>query len=98
MTEIDPAPILVGDERGVGQVVLVLLISADGKGVEVLGEASSVSALFTDAAVSAFRKASFSPGTKKGAPVATRLRIEVDFGYRRSPSDGAGQSLGDEKR
>lgn len=74
------------DRRRVsGTVRLQLKLEADGRVVDVDVVSSTPSGVFDDAAVKAFRAASFAPAFKNGRPVRALVLIEVAFDWEGRP-------------
>ncbi len=76
-----PEPKFPKNERKAGHqgtVVLVLIVGPDGlpRDIEV---SRALSPEFDQAAIDAVQKWKFSPATKGGIPVATRVTVEVSF-------------------
>jgi periplasmic protein TonB len=63
-----------------GRVVLELYISREGVVDTIRVVRSEPAGRFDDAALKAFSKARFTPGTRKGEAVPSLMRIEVTFG------------------
>jgi hypothetical protein len=79
-------PIDVGNlstpaEDGAGHVILVLLISADGRVDGAAVESSDLPDSFVEATLQAFRDARFIPARQAGQAVPMRYRIEASYGY-----------------
>jgi protein TonB len=72
-----PRNILSGTK---GRVVLDLFVSAKGTLDRIHVVKAEPPGRFEQAARQAFAGARYSPGLRKGKPVASRLRIEVSFG------------------
>ena len=72
-----PRDILSGTK---GRVVLDLFVSATGTLDRIHVVKAEPPGRFEQAARQAFAGARYSPGLRKGQPVASRLRIEVNFG------------------
>lgn len=62
-----------------GVVVLVIDIDAQGKPVDIVVERSEPAGVFDQAAVDAAWKWKFTPELEDGKPVASRVRVPVDF-------------------
>lgn len=62
-----------------GTVVLRLLINSSGEVDEVTVVDASPMGLFEASAVAAFRTAKFAPGRYRGVPVASQMKIAVDY-------------------
>lgn len=62
-----------------GVVVLVIDIDAQGKPVDIVVERSEPAGVFDQAAVDAAWKWQFTPELEGGKPVASRVRVPVDF-------------------
>lgn len=80
MTQVLPVypPELVAGIRGV--VVLELYIAQDGKLDRIRVARAEPPGRFEESALTAFSKARFSPGMKKGRRVPSLVRIEVTYG------------------
>ena len=68
-------------QRLSGTVRLQLKLEADGRVVDVDVVSSTPPGVFDDAAVKAFRDASFAPALKNGRPVRALVLIEVEFDW-----------------
>ena len=66
-------------QRVSGTVRLQLKLEADGRVVDVEVVSSTPPGVFDDAAVKAFRAASFAPALKNGRPVRALMLVEVEF-------------------
>lgn len=64
--------------RHQGTVVLWVVVGPDGSPRDI-GVARVLSPDFDEAAIDAVKKWKFSPGTKDGEPVATKINVEVTF-------------------
>jgi protein TonB len=71
-----PAAVRAGVE---GTVVLVISIDANGNVLNVEVEKSSRNRDLDRAAIAAAKKWRFSPQIENGKPVASRVRVPVDF-------------------
>lgn len=72
-------------QRVSGKVRLQLKLEADGRVVDVDVVSSTPPGAFDDAAVKAFRAASFAPALKNGRPVRALVLIEVVFDWEGRP-------------
>lgn len=62
-----------------GKVVMIVDIDATGQVRDVTVESSEPAGVFDDAAVEAVYKWEFNPATEDGRPVASRIRVPVQF-------------------
>lgn len=70
-----------------GKIVLTLRINEFGAVVDVTVEKSELPEAFSRSAAAAFKAMRFTPGERNGQPVATIMRIEVDYDDNRLKSD-----------
>ena len=68
-----------------GKIILKLWINESGRVADVEVEASELPAVFSRAAVAAFRNARFTPGERNGSRVGTVMQIEVSYDDGRLP-------------
>ncbi|MBA2237376.1 MAG: energy transducer TonB [Lysobacter sp.] len=73
-------------DRISGKVVLVVDVDAKGKPVHVQVERSEPPGVFDQASTEAAMKWRFEPAVENGRPVASRLRVPVEF---KAPSAGS---------
>lgn len=76
---IVPFPESASLGRPKGTVTLALYISATGIVERVEAEKSELPQAFVEAATNSFLYARMQPGIKNGQPVASKMRIEVEF-------------------
>lgn len=67
------------EQKVTGKVVLVIDVDAAGNPVEVVVESSEPAGVFDQAAVDAASKWKFDPKIEDGKPVASRVRVPVEF-------------------
>ena len=68
-----------------GKIILKLWINEFGSVADVEVETSELPAVFSRAAVAAFKNARFTPGERNGSPVGTVMQIEVSYDDGRLP-------------
>ncbi|MGQ4661515.1 TonB family protein [Lysobacter sp. F6437] len=74
------------EQKLTGKVVLVIDVDAAGNPVEVVVESSEPAGVFDQAAVDAAWQWKFNPEFENGKPIASRVRVPVDFDI--PPGDG----------
>lgn len=67
------------DERGVFKVVLTIFVNERGTVDRITVDDPALPALFTNAAMDAFSRVTFSPGLVADRAVKSRVRIEIIF-------------------
>ena len=67
------------DQKVSGKVVLVIDVDASGNPVDVVVESSEPAGVFDQAAIDAASKWKFNPEIEGGKPVASRVRVPVEF-------------------
>lgn len=72
-------PATAVEQRIEGRVVLVVDIDDAGQVTDVVVESAEPAGVFDDAAAQAARKWMFNPAIEEGRPVASRIRVPVDF-------------------
>jgi protein TonB len=80
--QIEPEFPLTVDPGTSGNVVVRLFIDQEGRVVDVIAERAEPMGIFEDAAISAFRAATFVPGVRGGKPVKSQLALSVVFESR----------------
>lgn len=77
--QVEPEFPIVIDPGVTGTVVARLFINMEGAVEKIVIESSRPSGLFDQAVLDAFAKASYTPGKRKGIPVRSQIRVEIDF-------------------
>jgi TonB family protein len=78
-SQVEPEFPLVVDPGVVGVVIARLFIDDEGRVERVVVEKATPTGLFEEAVHKAFADARYTPGMRKGRPVAAQLRIEIEF-------------------
>lgn len=74
-----------------GRVVLIVDVSADGRVRNAVIERSEPKGIFDEAALAAVRNWKFEPATEDGKPVASQVRVPIDFQLDPAVPDRPGQ-------
>jgi TonB family protein len=75
-----------------GQVLLKILVGADGKPKEVRVERAEPAGVFETASIQAAKQWTFAPRHQDGKPVEGWIRVPIDFDAGRKPADATAPS------
>lgn len=78
---IDVGMLSIPADDGAGHVIMILLVSADGRVDGATVEFSDLPDSFVEATLQAFRDTRFIPARQLGKAVPMRYRLEASFGY-----------------